>query len=134
VTIASCRGNSFHSTESKKDKVEFKKNVKFSKTTNQCLKYYRDRKKKINGDIKPFTVAESHFAKAKFFEEDVALKEIIQDAISSTGKGSVKNVKETRVSPGERVTAASSHNNHEKKRMSRQFQSHLSNKQISQQI
>ena len=33
VMIASCRGNSFYSTESKKDKVEFKKNVKFYKNT-----------------------------------------------------------------------------------------------------
>ena len=31
VMIASHRGNSYYSSESKKDKVEFKKNVKFSK-------------------------------------------------------------------------------------------------------
>jgi len=33
VTIVSLHGNSFYSTESKKDKVKFKKNVKFSKNT-----------------------------------------------------------------------------------------------------
>jgi len=31
VTIASCRGNSFYSTELKTDNIELKKNVKFSK-------------------------------------------------------------------------------------------------------
>jgi len=34
VTIASRRGNSFYSIESKRNKVEFNKNVKFSKK--QC--------------------------------------------------------------------------------------------------
>ena len=33
VTIASRCGNSFYSTESRKDKVEFEKNVDFSKST-----------------------------------------------------------------------------------------------------
>jgi len=33
VTIANRRCNSFHFTESKKDKVEFKRNVKFSKNS-----------------------------------------------------------------------------------------------------
>jgi len=33
VTIASRRDNSFYSTESMEDKVEFKKNVQFSKST-----------------------------------------------------------------------------------------------------
>jgi len=33
LTIASCYGNSFYSTESGKDKVEFEKNINFSKST-----------------------------------------------------------------------------------------------------
>jgi len=44
-------------------------------TLHQCLKYYRDGEKKVNGDIKPFTKAESYFANARFFEEESPLKE-----------------------------------------------------------
>jgi len=33
VTITSRRGNSFYSIKSKKDKVEFEKNINFSKST-----------------------------------------------------------------------------------------------------
>jgi len=40
-----------------------------------CLKYYRDGERKINGNVKPFTKVESHFAEARFFEEDDAPKE-----------------------------------------------------------
>jgi len=46
-------------------------------------------------------MAESHFADAKFFEKDVALKKITLAVIASTGKGSVKNAKETRIPPEE---------------------------------
>ena len=66
-------------------------------TLHLCLKYYREDEKKINSDVKPFTIAKSHFADPKFFEEDAALKETIPVAISSIGKGSVKNAKETHV-------------------------------------
>ena len=42
----------------------------------QCLKYFQDGQvKKIVVDHKPFTVAESHFANAKFYLEDDTLKE-----------------------------------------------------------
>ncbi|KAL0294888.1 UNVERIFIED_CONTAM: hypothetical protein Sradi_6863100 [Sesamum radiatum] len=40
-------------------------------TWHQCFKYYRDGiVKKVLGDNKPFTEAESHFADAKFYIED----------------------------------------------------------------
>ena len=65
----------------------------------QCLKYYREGERKINADIKSFTVAESHLADRMFFEEDAALKESILATISSIANGSVKNAKETRVPP-----------------------------------
>ena len=52
--------------------------------------YYHDGEKKINGNVKPFTKAKSHFANARFFEEGVAPKETMPSTISSTGKGVVK--------------------------------------------
>ena len=42
-------------------------------------------------------MVESLFADAKFFKEDATLKEITPAAISSTGKGSMKNAKETHI-------------------------------------
>ena len=40
-------------------------------TYHQCFKYFQDGKvKKIVADHKPFTIAESHFADAKFYLED----------------------------------------------------------------
>ena len=42
--------------------------------------------KKINGDVKPFTKAESYFADARFFEEEAILKKTVPAVISSTGK------------------------------------------------
>jgi len=54
----------------------------------QFLKYYNDGKKKINGDVKPFTNLESYFADAKFFKEGASLKETMPITISSTGKTS----------------------------------------------
>ena len=54
----------------------------------QCPKYYRDGEKKINGDTKPLTKAESYFADARFFYEDAPLKEAMPATISSTGKRS----------------------------------------------
>jgi len=59
-------------------------------TRHQCLKYYRGGEKKINGDVKPFTKAKSHFADSKFFEEGTALKETMPSIISSTGRGEPK--------------------------------------------
>ena len=57
-------------------------------TLHQCLKYYRDREKKINGDTKPFAKDESYFGDARFFEEGDPFKEAMRAAISSTGKRS----------------------------------------------
>jgi len=57
-------------------------------TLHQCLKYYRDGEKRTNGDVKPFTKAESYFANARFFDEDAPLKEAMPATISSTGKRS----------------------------------------------
>ena len=54
----------------------------------QCLKYYRDEEKKINGDAKPFTKVEFYFADARFFDEDAPLKEAMPATIFSTGKRS----------------------------------------------
>jgi len=54
----------------------------------QCPKYYRDGEKKINGDTKPFTKAESYFADARFFDEDAPLKEVMLATIYSIGKTS----------------------------------------------
>jgi len=65
-------------------------------TLHQFLKYYRDGEKKINGDVKPFIKAESHFADARFFEEGAAPKETLPSTISSTGKGGAKNAPQVR--------------------------------------
>jgi len=46
-------------------------------TLHQCLKYYREGERKINGDVRPFTRAESYFVDAKFFEEDSTPKEMM---------------------------------------------------------
>jgi len=103
-------------------------------TLHQCLKYYREDKKKINSDVKPFNVAESHFTDAKSFEEDAAPKETILAAISSTGKGSMKNTKDTHIPPEDAGDGNIKPQQQQKKIMSRQFQSHLLSKQMSQQI
>jgi len=69
-------------------------------TLRQCLKYYRGGERKINGDVKPFTKAESHFADSKFFEEDFTPKEMMISTISFTGKQDPKVVKDTSVAIG----------------------------------
>ncbi|XP_074282821.1 uncharacterized protein LOC141607368 [Silene latifolia] len=56
-------------------------------TLHQCLKYYRGGERKINGDAKPFTKADSFFADAKFFEENGTSSEFMPTTISLTGKG-----------------------------------------------
>jgi len=55
-------------------------------TLHQCLKYYRGRERKINGNVKPFTRAKSHFADVRFFEEDDTPKETILADITSTNR------------------------------------------------
>ncbi|KAI5317505.1 hypothetical protein L3X38_037212 [Prunus dulcis] len=55
-------------------------------TLHQCFKFYRGGVKKILGDVKPFTEAESYFADAKFYiDEDVA-SEVIPVEVHSTGQ------------------------------------------------
>jgi len=61
-------------------------------TVHQYLKYYQDGKIRINGNIKPFTKVESHFAYVRFFKEDDAPKETMPPTTTSTCKGSMKNV------------------------------------------
>jgi len=43
-------------------------------------------------NVKPFTRAESHFADARFFEVDITPKQTIRATITSTGRGSMKNI------------------------------------------
>ena len=71
-----------------------------SSTLHQCLKYYRRGERKINSSVKPFTRAESHFADARLFEEDNTPKETMPATITSTGRGSIKNIIQM---PGEDV-------------------------------
>jgi len=53
-----------------------------------------------NGDVKPFTKAESHFADSKFFEEDFTPNEIMISTISTMEKGASKVIKGTPVAMG----------------------------------
>ena len=55
-------------------------------TLHKCLKYYKGREKKINGKIKPFARAESHFTNAGFFGKGDTPKETMSSTISSIGK------------------------------------------------
>jgi len=61
-------------------------------TLHQCLKYYRGGERKINGSVKPFTKAESHFTDARFFEEDDTTKETMPATMTSIGRGGMKNI------------------------------------------
>ncbi|KAK9669832.1 hypothetical protein RND81_13G157500 [Saponaria officinalis] len=54
-------------------------------TLHQCLKFYRNGEKKVNGDVKPFTEAETYFADAKFYHENEAPSEMWPTSIASTG-------------------------------------------------
>ena len=53
-------------------------------------KYYHKGERKINGDVRPFTKAESHFTNAKFLEEGSAPKEMMISIMFSTSKGDSK--------------------------------------------
>ncbi|KAB2609177.1 S2-RNase [Pyrus ussuriensis x Pyrus communis] len=55
-------------------------------TLHQCLKFYREGVKVIQGDTKPFTEAESHFADAKFYMDEDMVPEALPEDIRSTGK------------------------------------------------
>ena len=46
-----------------------------SSTLHQCFKYYRNGEvKTVVADDKPFTVAEAHYANAKFYLKDAPIK------------------------------------------------------------
>ncbi|XP_074277745.1 uncharacterized protein LOC141601368 [Silene latifolia] len=65
-------------------------------TLHQCLKYYRDGERKINGDVKPFSTVESYFADARFYEE-VTPSEILPSTILSTGTKVSKKVDDIKI-------------------------------------
>jgi len=56
------------------------------------FEYYGGGERRINDSIKPLTRAESHFADARFFEEDDTLKETMPASITSLGNHTTKNV------------------------------------------
>ncbi|KAM1621914.1 hypothetical protein ACFXTN_018694 [Malus domestica] len=59
-------------------------------TLHQCLRFYRKEVKVIQGDTKPLTEANSHFADAKFYiDEDMVFKALPKE-IKSTGKATPK--------------------------------------------
>ncbi|XP_074271002.1 uncharacterized protein LOC141594921 [Silene latifolia] len=66
-------------------------------TLHQCLKYYRDGEKKINGDVKPFSTVESYFADARFYEEQDEPSEMLPSSIISTGTRISKKVDDSKV-------------------------------------
>jgi len=60
-------------------------------TLHQCPKCYHGWKRKINGEVTPFTKAKSHFANAKFLEEGLAPEEMMISTTSSAGKDDSKS-------------------------------------------
>ena len=62
-----------------------------SSTLHQCLKFYLEGVKVIQGDTKPFTEAESYFADAKFYMDEDMLPEVLPKEIKSTDKAVPKN-------------------------------------------
>ena len=66
-------------------------------TYHQCFKYFQDGKvKKIVADHKPFSVAESHFADAKFYLEDDTQEEA-QVIVSPSSKEENLHSKASRI-------------------------------------
>ena len=55
-------------------------------TLHKCLKFYRECVKVIQGNTKPFTKVESHFADAKFYMEEEMVPEALPKEIRSTWK------------------------------------------------
>ncbi|CAL8990815.1 unnamed protein product, partial [Prunus brigantina] len=55
-------------------------------TLHQCFKFYKGGVKKILGDVKPFTEAESHFADAKFYIDEDMVSKVIPVKVHSIGK------------------------------------------------
>ncbi|KAM2879555.1 hypothetical protein FF1_015035 [Malus domestica] len=69
------------------------KNGVVPSTLHQCLKFYQEGVKVIQGDTKPFTKAESHFADAKFSIDEDMVPEALPKEIKSTGKVAHKKQK-----------------------------------------
>ena len=56
----------------------------------QCLKFYREWVKVIQGDTKPFTEGKSHFADAKFYMYEEMVPKTLPKEIKSTGEAAPK--------------------------------------------
>ena len=61
-----------------------------SSIIHQCLKFYWEIVKVIQGDTKPFIEAESHFANAKFYMDEDMVPKAFPKEIKSTGKAATK--------------------------------------------
>ncbi|KAM1624624.1 hypothetical protein ACFX2K_022786 [Malus domestica] len=59
-------------------------------TLYQCLKYYLEGVKVIQGDTKPFIEAKSHFADVKFYMDEETMPESLPKKIKSTSKAAPK--------------------------------------------
>ncbi|KAM2757226.1 hypothetical protein PS2_019002 [Malus domestica] len=69
-------------------------------TLHQCLKFYQEGVKVIQGDTKPFIEAESHFADTKFYMDEEMVPEALPKEIKSTNKAAPKK-KEWQAMPKE---------------------------------
>lgn len=57
------------------------KNGAIPSILHQCFKYYKNgHVKKVFGDVKPFTEAESYHANAKYFMQDVDVTKVVKSA------------------------------------------------------
>ncbi|KAM2449117.1 hypothetical protein PS1_019250 [Malus domestica] len=59
-------------------------------TFHQCLKYYREGVKVIQGNTKPFTKVESYFMDTKFYMDEDTVPEAFPKEIKSTSKAAPK--------------------------------------------
>ncbi|XP_074266017.1 uncharacterized protein LOC141588475 [Silene latifolia] len=66
-------------------------------TLHQCLKYYRDGEKNVNGDVKPFSTVESYFADTRFYEENDTPIEMLPSTIFSTGTKVPKKTDDSKI-------------------------------------
>ncbi|KAK2981999.1 hypothetical protein RJ640_007591 [Escallonia rubra] len=66
-------------------------------TLHQCLKFYRDREKMIDGDCRPFTEVESHFADEKFYMDSETSQECLPIETSSSKKNEPQKGKQVMV-------------------------------------
>ncbi|CAL9014030.1 unnamed protein product [Prunus brigantina] len=68
-------------------------------TLHQCFKFYKGGVKKILGDVKPFTEAESNFADAKFYMDGDMVSEVIPVEVHSTGKAMPRREEHSKCTP-----------------------------------